>query len=332
MKEMLVPLPWCGQAQEIPHQEVQWLKQLPKNTYCALWQRWPKQDLPTGYDQYIVSFHLEAVDVNWVNRQAKQLNVPIVVLSDSNLYNYTFADNVYYYTYYYWHYQLEKMQQWHGIQQPVEKKYKFSTVCNRITQSKIWITTKLLETAQDQSLVVLSNWLKEKNVHNWQLTGNTKLDYLTNTFKEKYYGKTLKVDEFDSDTMNYQKITSNPWQPLYTQSAIHFTNESFHYSYMSDDSQKYIHPGPFITEKSLKCLISATAMIPVGQFDTYTTLTKLGLCFDYSFDTTWDQDSGNLSRAESILNLIDYLSQYSVHELSTMTESINLFNQNYVIS
>lgn len=331
MKEMLVPLPWHGSSTDVPHTEVQWLKQMPNNTYCALWQRWPDKDLPLGYDQYVVSFHLEVIDVEWINKQTKNIQAPIIVLSDSNVYDYNFANNVHCYTYYYWHHQLKKMQDWHGHQTPVEKTYKFSAVCNRITQSKIWITTKLLENAQDTSLIILSDWLEEKNVHNWQLTGRPKLDDLTIAFKEKYHGQSIKIDEFDNATMNFQTITSNPWQPIYTQAAVHFTNESFHYSYMVDD-QHYIYPGPFITEKSLKCLVGATAMIPVGQFETYHTLARLGLCFDYPFDISWDQDSSNLSRAESIVNLIDHLNQYSVQELSSMTQSINLYNQNYIIS
>lgn len=331
MHEMLVPLQWHGLVQDIPHPEVQWLKQLPNNTYCALWQRWPDQNLPLGYDRYVVSFHLEAVDVNWLNQQARHIQAPIIVLGDSNLYDYPFADNIHYYTYYYWHHQLEKMQQWHGQQPQTEKIYKFSAVCNRITQSKIWITTKLLEVAKDSSLIILSDWLEEKNVHNWTMSGRSKLDTLTTTFKNKYHGQTIKIDDFDNKSMNFQQITSNPWQPIYSQSAVHFTNESFHYSYMNDN-QEYIYPGPFITEKSLKCLISGTAMIPVGQFETYKTLESLGLCFDYPFNTAWDQDSGNLSRAEGIIDLIDYLNQYSAQELNSITQEVNLFNQNYVIS
>ena len=332
MKEMLVPLQWYGLAHDVPHHEVQWLRQMPSNTYCALWQRWPDQDLPTGYDQYVVSFHLEAVDVHWLNQQAQKLQAPIIVLSDSNVYDYPFVDNIHYYTYYYWHHQIEKIQRWHGHQLPIEKKYKFSAVCNRITQSKVWITTKLLESAKDESLIALSDWLEEKNVHNWQLTGNSKLDSLTVLFKQKYQGQSIKIDNFDNFTMNFQEVTSNPWQPLYTQTAVHFTNESFHYSHIANQDQNYIYPGPFITEKSLKCLIGGTAMIPVGQFETYKTLESLGLCFDYPFDVAWDQDSGNLSRAESIVNLIDYLNQYSVKELTDLTQEVNLYNQNYIRS
>jgi hypothetical protein len=101
---------------------------------------------------------------------------------------------------------------------------------------------------------------------------------------------------------------------------------------MVEDGQEYIWPGPFITEKTLKCLLGATAFIPVGQFETYKTLTSLGLQFDYEFDITWDLDPGNLSRADSIIKLIDNLNEYTIDQLLTKTEQSTKYNQNHIVS
>jgi hypothetical protein len=101
---------------------------------------------------------------------------------------------------------------------------------------------------------------------------------------------------------------------------------------MIDNEEQYIWPGPFITEKTLKCLLGGTAFIPIGQFETYQTLQNLGLQFDYNFDTTWDLDPGNLSRAESIINLIDDLNQYSPTELASKTWDSSRHNQNYILN
>jgi hypothetical protein len=224
------------------------------------------------------------------------------------------------------------MHQWWGLQPSKIKNYKFSAVCNRVSQSKVWSTTKLLETAHESSLIVLNSWIEEKNVHNWASTGNEILDQLTQTFKNKYLGKTIKIDNFENAQDNYQSITSNPWQPLYDQTVIHFTNESFHYSGMYENGKQYIWPGPFITEKTLKCLLAGTAFIPMGQFDTYASLKKLGLEFDYGFDMSWDNDSGNLSRAQSVINLIDTLNEFDINQLATWTNESNRHNQNYIVT
>ena len=169
-------------------------------------------------------------------------------------------------------------------------------------------------------------------MHNWQDTGNDTLDNLTTIFRNKYVGQILKIDDFDNTTQNSQHITGNPWQHLYTDCAINFTNESFHYSGMQENNSAYIWPGPFITEKTLKCLLAGTAFIPVGQFETYATLGKLGLEFNYGFNTIWDNDPGNLSRAHSIIDLIDCLNQFDINQLVSITKESNNYNQNYIIT
>jgi hypothetical protein len=340
---MLVPSPIEGTQDTVPFfPGYEWIKKLPnKRIYFALFQRWPTitkstQNLPAGYDYYIVSFHLEAVDIAWLKKQ--QVTGPIIVLADGQSYNFTIP-GVHFLPFFYWHYQLKEMCNWFGIKEKTNPRYKFSAVCNRISQSKVWIVTKLLDVARESSLIILNSWLEEKNIHGWQLTGNAKLDQLTNLFLNQYLGqeiKDTKDDEFESAARaaqgKWHSMMGNPWQPLYQDCAIHFTNESFHYSGMFENGQQYIWPGPFITEKTLKCLLSSTAFIPVGQFETYRTLKDLGFQFDYDFDTAWDLDSGNLSRAESIMDLIDDLNQYSVEQLVNKTQASNRYNQNHILS
>ena len=78
--------------------------------------------------------------------------------------------------------------------------------------------------------------------------------------------------------------------------------------------------------KTLTCLIAGTAFIPVGQFDTYGTLLKLGLKFDYKFDISWDNDPGNLTRLISIINLIKSFKDYSAEDLFQMTLDSTQYN------
>jgi hypothetical protein len=328
---MLVPMPTSGTRDQIAmHKGYEWIGQLPNTKiYFALFQRWPTQNLPAGYDYYIVSFHLEAVDIGWLKQQ--QVTGTIVVLFDGQDYDLKIP-GVYFVPFYYWHYQLDTMIEWFGLQEKAKPNYKFSAVCNRITQSKLWIITKLLETAPDSSLIVLNSWLEEKNIHNWQPTGNVVLDRLTQIFRDKYTGQHIKIDNFDNQTQNKQNVTGNPWQPLYQNCAVHFTNESFHYSTMVEDGRDYVWPGPFLTEKTLKCLLGGTAFVPVGQFETYKTLTNLGFKFEYGFDATWDLDPGNLSRMERLVNLIEQLAEMDVDYLDQITRASGEHNQDWIVS
>lgn len=324
---MLVPLPWSGVASDC--EELPWIKNLKDTTWLALWQRWPTHDLPLGYDSYVVSFHLEPVHVDWLDRQCDRIDVPIIVLFDGSYYDWPHRDNLIPLCYFYWHQQADSIMRWHGKQHQIQPKtYLASAVCHRITQSKLMIFTALAEYL-DPALtrLVLGTWLEEKNVHHKQPTGHAELDGLSEIFWSKYFGKEIRHDVFD-ESQNFQAYTSNYQVPFLTESAVHFTNESYHYSLMGEHTR----PGPFITEKTLKCLVGGHAIIPVGQFDTYQTLSRLGFQFDYKFDTTWDADPGNISRLTGIVNLIKSLRFYEPDELLIATKDSTEHNLDHVNS
>jgi hypothetical protein len=229
-----------------------------------------------------------------------------------------------------WHLDIEKIISWHGIQESnPAKKIKFSAVCNRTTQSKIWVTTKLLESSSPSLILHNPFFLQEKNVHSWQKTGNTVLDNLTEIYLKKYKDMSL-ADDFDQSQHNHQAINSNPWQPLYTDTALHFTNGSFHYSYMEEHGKKYLYPGPDIDEKILKCLVAGIPFVACGQFEIYKTLSQLGLEFDYGFDLSWDSDPGNLTRFQKICELIDTLDNISIDDIVSMTKKSTLHNTEFI--
>lgn len=330
LQKTLVPEPWQGFPDQSTFKHMEWLKELDSSVYLALWQRWPTYDLPVGHDAYLVSFHLEAVDVDWLDRQCTRIQAPIVVLFDGSYYDYPHADNLYPVPYFYWHHQIELMHQWFGKDfSPMAKTHKASAFCSRITQSKLLIFTGLAEyMGTDQCLLSLSNWLEEQNVHCKMPTGNTTLDAVSDIFWSKYWGKIFKIDDYNTLEQNFQNFTSNFYTDAYQRAAIHFTNESYHYSLMNGR----IRPGPFLTEKTWKPLAAGQPFIPVGQFETYRTLEKLGFQFDYGFDTTWDLDPGNLTRLESIIGLIKDLSAWSIDEIDYATKESTTHNLEHINS
>jgi len=330
---MLVPIPQQGNRQQIDFTYVEWLRDLGGDVFFALWQRWPSfdqhNDLPLGHDLYVISFYLEPLDIDWLLVQSGRVDAPIIVLSDSEHENFPWPDNVHQLQYYHWHHQIDKIKCWFPT--PVSKNinYKASAFCNRITQSKLWIFTALAEyIGNEHCLLKLDDWLEEKNVHHREQTGQKELDNLADVFWKKYWGQTYKIDLFDNITQNHQSFTADPWSRAYRESAINFTNESFHYSLMHD----HIVPGPFLTEKTLKCLVGGTAFVPVGQYNTLGSLKKLGLEFAYDFDLSWDQDPGNLSRMKSIIELIKQMSSHTAQELFEMTQESTKHNNDIIWS
>ena len=304
----------------------------PKNGYWHMHGQWgTTYDLPQGYDYYVLSWQMEHIDFDWIKRQ--QFDVPVIVLSDLKSYDdFKWPKNVTHVRWLYWHYALDQMISLFGTAYQKNIQYKASAFCNRITQNKMLITTALLEVlGKENCLVSVSDWLEDKNVHDWQPTGRPLLDVLMRTFQQKYLGQQIKMDDFTND-QNYQHYTANPAQRAYQEAAIHFTNESFHYSLMEVNGKKYRLPGPHISEKTFKCLLGGTAFVPVGQYDLYQTLEDLGMQFDYGLDLSFDQEPGNLDRMIKLISLIQEIEKYSAQELYEMTRSSSEYNHELVVS
>jgi hypothetical protein len=229
---------------------------------------------------------------------------------------------------------MDQIMTWFPERQPRNVKYKISAVCNRITQAKLYVFTALMESQpQAEMLIKLGDWLEEKNVHFREPTGNKKLDNLSKIFFEKYFGQTILIDDFN-ESQNYQRLNGNPWQPLYLDCALHFTNESYHYSLMSDpELGTYIRPGPQYSEKTYKCLIAGTPFISINQFESYKYLAELGFKFDYGdIDLSWDNDPGNLTRMASVVDLINNLAYYTIADIVEMTKASTEHNTEHLWS
>jgi len=326
---MLQPPTYRCRASDCDLLHMEWLKGLGKSTYCFLFQCLP-EDLPLGYDLYVITF-AEWIDEHWLIQQYNRLGAPMIVLTDAEIYNTPFPAGIQFKKYYYLHTQFDLIRTWFPNKVDKNLQYKYSIVCNRISQAKVWLTTALLETAKEHTLCKLSDWLEEKNVHDWQDTSNSTLNNLTKTFRDKWLG--VKIDLADTSSfVNIQRYTSDPWNSLYQHCALHFTNESDHYSYTINHLGQYMRPGPFLTEKTFKCLLGGTGFIPVGKHNTYGFLRNMGFQFDYDFDISWDNDPKDLTRFESIVKLINVLNTMSTQEIFEATKQSSKYNQQYIAS
>ena len=324
----IMPATYCGTNPQLTAwPELEWLHMLPSDTFYALWLRNPssfgsKISLPVGHCLYVISFHYEPFDYEWVVKQCAKVNAPVLILNDAEIYNFALPANCFFYNYYSWHYHIEKIQSWFPDIQNKNLQYKVSAVCNRITTHKLVAFTALAEhLGLEHNLVKLGTWLEEKNVNYRKPTNVEELDRLQDIFFSQWYGKEIKADDFENSQHNKQSINSNPWSKFYLDSAIHLCLESHCYSFMVDEFGESVRPGPHMTEKTFKCLIAGTPFIQVGQFDCYGQLKKLGLEFDYgSLDLSWDSDSGNLTRLSRIVNTIKSLKNYSIADIVEMTK------------
>lgn len=314
----------------------QWLSRIAKRhrVWISLWEDWHTDyDLPPGYDIYIMSWHNEAVNLDRLRKQSARRLGHIFALSDGLFYDQKIS-GVTLARYIYWHHACNKIAGWYPEPQVKHKpQFKFSAICNRVTQSKVWVVTKLLETVANDCIIKLGDWIEQKNVHDWQSTSWPELDRLTDIFRTKYLNQKIDIDAFDNASQNRQRLTSDPWQFYVQAAALNFTNESFAYSFMVDDNgESSIYPGPFLTEKTWKCLVGGCPIVAVGQFDTYRNLVNLGFEFDYGFDLAYDNDAKNLSRAKALVDLIDDLSDRGLDRLVADSRASSQHNRNWILN
>jgi hypothetical protein len=158
------------------------------------------------------------------------------------------------------------------------------------------------------------------------MSGNPVCDYYFKKFIDEWADKKIILPDDDNQEGSYNN-------PAFQNSALNFTQESHHYSYMIQNNKSYIEPGPFLTEKTFKCVLSQTAFIPVGQYKSYTCLENLGMKFDYgALDLSFDLDPGNLGRLEKIVTVIESLREWTAQELFEMTRESTLHNYDLVMN
>lgn len=306
-----------------------WLENLRNtNTFVHLsagWQnkKWP-QDPDPGFDYYVLSG--DTGMWGWGEHVSELYDRPVYVIALPEVYQKSSNQAVTYIPNIYYHRQILKLLEFDPHVPPKNIQYRASALTSRVTQSKVIVFSAILQFLKD-NLVSLSDWVEEDNVHHWRSTGNQCLDQLTDYFRSNWAGSSLKIF---NDSMDPFSLTV----PAYTQSAINFTQESFHYSLMYDETKdrEYILPGPFLTEKTFKCLLSQTAFVPVGQFRSYRWLENMGMRFEYDLDLGFDDDPGNITRLHGLVKFIQNLSQYTAQELFEMTRESSQHNRSIIVS
>jgi hypothetical protein len=113
-----------------------------------------------------------------------------------------------------------------------------------------------------------------------------------------------------------QPVDNGGWNiPPYMDALINCTNESFHYSLSELDSQQFVFPGPYLTEKTWKPLLAGRPFLAVGQYRTYQSLQELGMKFNFGFPLDYDNDFGDLTRIKEVFETIDVVLSKPLNDL-----------------
>lgn len=315
-----------------------WLQNIKTtDTYVHLAASWPTQTRsdwpecpPSGYRNYIVSG--DSLMIGWANVLARNLDGNIIQLFQSIIPADFPSYGCHYHVYNTAHLRIGRLAQHLDIKSqseiPKNIRFKASALTHRITQSKIIVFAALQDLLSDQDLVVSlrNHVIDQKNVHGWGSTPNAVCNHYIERFRSCWQGTEIELPWDDGCSWSCNN-------PAYHEAALNFTQESYHYSLDGAPGHGYMRPGPFLTEKTWKCLLSETAFIPVGQYHSYHWLKRLGLEFDYGeLDLSFDEQPGDLDRLEKIVSLIDSLNNFTADEIFEMTRSSTLHNRQWISS
>jgi len=292
-------------------------------------------DLPLGHRGYLVK--IEGSDPAWVAHQASRVSAPIFVLNGCvNTGDYfDERSGVHWLPWLEWHHHLHAMSR------------NFDCAVRKILTKKI---SSLVRISKPNKMVALATVKKYHaadsitSLHDdqhWRshipsgITGHAEFDRLLADvlIHASVTERPDDLNSYETDDFTLQSKINDFHHPAYQHCAINVTNESFYQSDGCDDhGRRFIYPGPFLTEKTLKCFMGETAFIANGQAYVYSTLRRLGFEFDYGLDLSYDDTLPDLDRLVAMCKLIRSLKDIDQTDLYQRTRTSCLHNKEHILS
>ena len=283
--------------------------------------------LNTGFPEFqinkklvIISTFYESPRYNAVVNAAKlNPDTQFIYLADVNNYDHVYPDNVTFFKYRHWHLPLMHVLNNIDLSQipnvKSKKIYKkFSSLSYYRRQFRAIITLSLLKYAVNDSIVSWHN-LTNDSYHDG-LIKSIKSDVSFNDLDWEVLNYKHTIDNYTIDKNYYKSNILDFLNPQYQNCLINFSNETDNFGLYWIDDIRYNRPGPFLTEKTWKPLISGNVLMSIGQPGTYDFLKNdYNIPINYSIDTSFDNVLGDFDRIKQIKNLIESLSKIKLSDL-----------------
>jgi hypothetical protein len=91
-------------------------------------------------------------------------------------------------------------------------------------------------------------------------------------------------------------------------------------------------PGPYLSEKTWKALITGLAILPNGMPGTYIRLESMGFRMDWPWPMGFDQELGDLDRLNKVIDVIEWILSQNEQDLISNIKSNCEFNFHHVRS
>jgi hypothetical protein len=307
-------------------------------TYCYFNLAWPAKTLisesPEGYDTYVINFQFEYADFDWIRDFClKVYPSKVLLITPYSTCKYQ-CQNLQLLQYEGWPIVLDWYQSEYGWPDVTfdSKTKKLSLLAHRISQFRTYVCAYVYQTWHQQDY--LMSWHgklgKPEDLYLLNHTGNSKIDAVIDFIKKmSFLHMQIKPEQQFHNTalanLDYA------WS-AYADCLINSSNESVNNSFQFINDKEYIMPGPYLTEKTMKCLLSRTALLPAGQYSTYAHLQSLGFEFDYPWDKSFDDTFQDISRFEKFFNTLDQINKLDFDYIKQKIKHSCDHNREHIIS
>jgi hypothetical protein len=298
-------------------------------------REWQEQDdLPRGHRAYLIK--TENADLDWICQQAARISAPMFILNGL-VNDYGAVDhlsNVSWLPWIEWHYQIESMLRDYDAKVTKRITKKISCLSN-ISRPHRMISTAAVDLYFGQDSMITWHGRCYRPTDDQQAaTGHPEFDRWIDRWRSMDLPR-LGPDAFTVNVANdvtFQRLIHDFHHDAYQTCAFNVTNECDYHSAKVVAGRQITMPGPWLTEKTLKCLVGETAFIANGNRQTYSTLESLGFVFDYGQDLAYDQIPGDLDRVCAMTKVLANISQHDAADLFNRTRSSCLHNKQHLMS
>jgi len=312
-----------------------WILELKQGkTLFALNINWDQIDPTEFYDTYVFSYHVEQWHNEWLKKFCDaHTDSQIVVISEFPLDKttdsfYRDTPNLKCLVHHCWDILLEEVLTFDDtVYVPtVTRQHRLSSLVNKPSYFKALVTAHIMINGYHRKDMILS-W----NINDRQETCPS-LGFLDERYSSstlypliKFYHETLKNLSIRLDDFNDTRLSNYYGNiPAYTDCLVNSVNETY--------AQSYIFPGPFITEKTWKPLMTGCALLPQGPSGIYPYLENFGFVFDYPWDRTHDMVPGDIDRFLQYLKILDQLFEFEFDELVEKLAYSSRYNYDHIRS
>lgn len=255
-------------------------------------------------------------------------NILVLWLADIQTYDYPLPANVLFITYRHWYVRLEMFQEcYQGIVPRVKNKthkYKFSSLSYFRRPSRAVVTAALYTYARSSSLFTWRNIDNDPSGTQAELINTFRNHRLFKDMDWKFFDQDfLMAQDNIADIMQTDRINFNVRDSMlnvdniaFGESLININNETDTFGWMDNGIERYNRPGPFLTEKTWKTLITGCALLSSGQPGTMNFLREAyRLPLDYSYDTSYDLEIKDFDRFAGLVETIQNIEKSSLCDL-----------------